>query len=129
MRLGFTVSRQVGNAVVRNRVRRRLREMVRLTDADKFCPGHDYVLIGRPPALHLPFADMTRDFADALRRVHTAPARTSVRANTGTGLVPAASGPYIERARPAGRTRHPVTRRHGKIRDKIRNKSRKTSPE
>jgi ribonuclease P protein component len=76
-RLGFTVSRQVGNAVKRNRVRRRLREIVRLADADKFYAGHDYVLIGRPSALQLPFADMTRDFANALRRVHTAPAKVA----------------------------------------------------
>ena len=50
-RVGFTVSRKVGNAVERNRVRRRLREIVRLSDADRFRPGSDYVLIGRRAAV------------------------------------------------------------------------------
>src|SRR5580704_2445024 len=46
-RIGFTVSKKVGTAVERNRVRRRLREIVRLSAAREMCPGHDYVLIGR----------------------------------------------------------------------------------
>jgi ribonuclease P protein component len=70
VRVGFTVSRQVGNAVERNRVRRRLREMVRLAPAPGFRPGHDYVLIGRRAALDANFADMTRQFDAALRRIH-----------------------------------------------------------
>ncbi|HEY1979443.1 MAG TPA: ribonuclease P protein component [Xanthobacteraceae bacterium] len=69
-RLGFTVSRQVGNAVERNRVKRRLREAVRLSADDKFCAGHDYVLIGRRTALALAFGDMLHDLDAALRRVH-----------------------------------------------------------
>ena len=69
-RIGFTVSRQVGNAVERNRVRRRLREVVRLAPAETLCAGHDYVLIGRRAALAVPFSDMARQFAVALRRVH-----------------------------------------------------------
>ena len=52
-RVGFTVSKQVGNAVERNRVRRRLREIVRLSDADRFRAGSDYVVIGRRAALDL----------------------------------------------------------------------------
>ena len=57
-RVGFTVSRQVGNAVERNRVRRRLREVVRLTTAGSLHEGHDYVLIGRRSALKaLPFGE------------------------------------------------------------------------
>jgi ribonuclease P protein component len=71
-RVGFTVSRQVGNAVVRNRVRRRLREMVRLSPQVPFHAGHDYVLIGRRPALQFPFADLVRDFGAAVKRIHAA---------------------------------------------------------
>jgi ribonuclease P protein component len=69
-RCGFTVSKKVGNAVERNRVRRRLREIVRLAGAQRMRAGHDYVVIGRRAALRLPFARMTQDFEDALRRVH-----------------------------------------------------------
>jgi ribonuclease P protein component len=71
VRIGFTVSKQVGNAVKRNRVRRRLRELVRLKPETAFAPGHDYVLIGRQAALALPFADMARELDGALRRVAT----------------------------------------------------------
>jgi ribonuclease P protein component len=76
VRVGFTVSRQVGNAVERNRVRRRLREMVRLKanmagDKTAFTPGYDYVLIGRRTALTCPFGDMTKELDGALRRVAT----------------------------------------------------------
>ena len=69
-RFGFTVSKKVGNAVERNRVRRRLREIVRLSDAGRTRAGHDYVLIGRRAALALPFASMRQEFDGALRRVH-----------------------------------------------------------
>ena len=55
-RVGFTVSKKVGGAVERNRVRRRLREVVRLSDAEGFRPGNDYVLVGRRAALDLSFA-------------------------------------------------------------------------
>jgi ribonuclease P protein component len=69
-RFGLTVSKKVGNAVERNRVRRRLREIVRLSAATRVRAGHDYVLIGRRAALDLPFDRMTKDFEGALRRVH-----------------------------------------------------------
>jgi len=78
IRVGFTVSRQVGNAVERNRVRRRLREIVRLSAAgvkrvesrSGLRPGHDYVLIGRRLALAAPFAQMMQDLDAALSRIH-----------------------------------------------------------
>ena len=69
IRVGFTVSKKVGNAVERNRVRRRLREIVRRSAADHLRGGHDYVLIGRRPALSRPFAQMTEDFKRALLRL------------------------------------------------------------
>ena len=74
VRVGFTVSKKVGNAVERNRVRRRLREMVRLAPPSGMQPGYDYVLIGRRRALDLPFHRLLEDFNRALGRVHTAPA-------------------------------------------------------
>lgn len=72
VRVGFTVSRKVGNSVERNRVRRRLREMVRLTPVGRLQRGHDYVVIGRRAALDLPFGRLVEDFDRALHRVHGA---------------------------------------------------------
>ena len=68
-RMGFTVSKKVGNAVERNRVRRRLREIVRLEAQGIMRRGHDYVLIGRRAALTAPFERMIEDFKGALRRL------------------------------------------------------------
>ena len=68
-RFGFTVSKKVGNAVERNRVRRRLRDIVRIANSGRIKAGHDYVLIGRRAALKVPFARMTEDFDGALLRV------------------------------------------------------------
>ncbi|HEY7663653.1 MAG TPA: ribonuclease P protein component [Xanthobacteraceae bacterium] len=69
IRVGFTVSSKVGSAVERNRVRRRLREVVRLSAATGLSRGHDYVLIGRRTALSLPFEQICEDFKRALRRL------------------------------------------------------------
>jgi len=69
-RCGFTVSKKVGNAVERNRVRRRLREIVRLSGCTRMLTGHDYVLIGRRAALKLPFERIAADVDGALRRIH-----------------------------------------------------------
>jgi ribonuclease P protein component len=81
VRIGFTVSRQVGNAVERNRVRRRLREMVRLSQGGGMHDGHDYVLIGRRAALAVPFRQMRRELDGALGRIHD-PERTQAHQET-----------------------------------------------
>lgn len=70
-RIGFTVSRKVGNAVERNRVRRRLRELVRLRSGGALRPGYDYVLVGRRAALSAAFSELSADYERALARVHT----------------------------------------------------------
>jgi ribonuclease P protein component len=72
VRVGFTCSKKVGNSVERNRVRRRLREVVRLAPHDSMRRGYDYVLIGRRTALNLPFERLVEDFNRALGRVHGA---------------------------------------------------------
>ena len=68
-RIGFTVSRKVGNAVERNRVRRRLRDVVKRSAADSLRSGCDYVLVGRRTALSRQFEQMIEDFMNALRRL------------------------------------------------------------
>jgi ribonuclease P protein component len=65
-RFGFTVTKKTGNAVVRNRIRRRLREVVRLSAAEVASPGVDYVLIGRRAALTLPFDRLIDDLRSGL---------------------------------------------------------------
>jgi ribonuclease P protein component len=66
-RIGFTVSRRVGTATERNRVRRRLREMVRA--AGSTAEGHDYVVVGRRAALTIPFNRLIEEFERALTRL------------------------------------------------------------
>jgi len=92
VRIGFTVSRKVGSAVERNRVRRRLKEIVRLTGPTRTRAGHDYVLIGRRAALHLAFDRMIEDFDGALRRIHARRAGAQ-RPDAATGDSGKSSGP------------------------------------
>jgi ribonuclease P protein component len=69
VRVGFTVSRKVGGAVERNRLRRQLKELVRLSVTTGLNAGSDYVLIGRRAGLEIPFVKLTVDFAGALKRL------------------------------------------------------------
>jgi ribonuclease P protein component len=68
-RVGFTVTRKVGNAVIRNRVRRRLRALAREVLLPTARRDLDYVLIGRQDALHRDFTTMADDLRRALRRL------------------------------------------------------------
>jgi ribonuclease P protein component len=68
-RLGLTVSRKVGNAVTRNRAKRRLREMVRLSAAPEKLAGFDIVLIGKTSAAERDFSLMKQDFLRGLDKL------------------------------------------------------------
>jgi ribonuclease P protein component len=65
-RFGFTVTKKTGNSVIRNRIRRRLREAVRLAWHEHARPGHDYVLVGKPAALDEPFSSIVAEIARGL---------------------------------------------------------------
>jgi ribonuclease P protein component len=68
-RFGFTATKKTaGRAVERNRMRRRLKEAVRLGARDAARPGSDYVLVLNRAALDRPFDKLMTDLADALKR-------------------------------------------------------------
>lgn len=71
IRVGYTCSKKVGNAVARNRAKRRLREIARMTLPNLGRDGWDYVLVGRNTTTgSIPFEDLLRDLHRALAKVH-----------------------------------------------------------
>lgn len=72
IRVGFTVSRKVGNAVTRNRARRRLRAAAERVLNERAQRGRDYVLIGRRETVSRPFAALVGDLEKALARAGAA---------------------------------------------------------
>lgn len=66
-RLGVSVSKKVGNAVVRNRLRRMMKEIVRL-HKDKMTPHYDYILIARKPASELDYQTMEKSIFHVIRK-------------------------------------------------------------
>jgi ribonuclease P protein component len=75
IRVGFTVTKKNGTATERNRIRRRLREVVKRADVVAMRPHHDYVLVGRRTALTREFAALLDDFLTALKRLDRQPSR------------------------------------------------------
>jgi ribonuclease P protein component len=66
-RVGITVSKKLGKAHIRNRIRRRLREVYRLNE-EKFFPGWDIVLVGRGKALDADFETMMSSFLSLAKK-------------------------------------------------------------
>ena len=60
-RVGITVGKKLGKAHIRNRIRRRIREVYRLNE-DKFQPGWDIVVVARSRAVEAPFDRLTRSY-------------------------------------------------------------------
>lgn len=74
IRVGYTASKKIGNAVARNRAKRRLREVARMVLSQHGRPGWDYVLVARPGAtVSREFAALIADLRGALARIHDAP--------------------------------------------------------
>lgn len=74
IRVGFTCSKKVGNAVARNRAKRRLRGVAHLVLPEHGLPGYDYVLIGRAEGTATrPFDQLQSDLIYALKRLHQPP--------------------------------------------------------
>lgn len=81
-RYGLTVTRKVGNAVVRNRIRRRLREAIRTSAGADMASGFDYVIVARPDIIGAPFEAIGRELSRRFRKTASpgaagAPARPS----------------------------------------------------
>lgn len=73
VQIGFTASKKIGNAVARNRAKRRLREVARAILPRLAQPGWDYVLVARPGAtIDRAFSDLLNDLENALRQIHKA---------------------------------------------------------
>jgi ribonuclease P protein component len=73
IRVGFTVTKKNGTATERNRIRRRLREVVQRIDVMAMRPHSDYVLVGRRAALDRGFTAMLDDLRSALDRLGRPP--------------------------------------------------------
>ncbi len=77
-RLGFTVSKRVSpSAVLRNRIRRRLKEAVRIGDHGVVATGMDFVVVARRDSLTAPFSRITQELTMALRKAATLPPDTA----------------------------------------------------
>lgn len=70
-RVGFTVTKKLGNAVKRNRIRRRLKEAARTALTRDFQPGRDYVIIGRAGTEARDFTALVSDIRNALDALHS----------------------------------------------------------
>jgi ribonuclease P protein component len=69
-RFGLTVTKKTGNSPARHRIKRRLREAMRLTSPLDAKPDHDYVLMARREALSIKFDALVAEIAGALHRAH-----------------------------------------------------------
>ncbi len=83
VRFGITVTKKIGNAVVRNRMKRRFRELLRAALPAHGLPDHDHVLIGREGGVERDFAQLAEELAIALAARRAGQGRSSPRPRTG----------------------------------------------
>ena len=69
VRVGYTVTKKIGNAVVRNRMKRRFRALVRETFPDHAIPGADHVLIGRSNGIERDYSTLAAELKRALKKM------------------------------------------------------------
>ena len=68
-RVGITVSKKLGKAHIRNRTRRRIREVYRLNE-EKFRPGWDIVVVARSKAVDAPFDKLAKSYLSLAKKLH-----------------------------------------------------------
>ncbi len=102
VRVGFTVTKKHGTATERNRIRRRLRELVKRLDVISMRPHSDYVLVGRRAALTCDFATMLDDLRSALHRLERQPRITSKSSGEASSI---GEAPGCDRRQPNRMTR------------------------
>ena len=69
MRVGFTVTKKIGGAVVRNRMKRRFRALAAAVLSESGVPGADHVLIGRGGGIERPYGDLKAELAKACAKL------------------------------------------------------------
>jgi len=89
-RFGVTVTKKIGNAVVRNRMKRRFRELLRAALPEAGLPDHDHVLIGREGGIERDFALMSQELAAALARAAAGQGDSRRPSRRGSDFVPPA---------------------------------------
>lgn len=88
IRVGFTVTRKVGSAVIRNRAKRRLRAAAAELLPILANPGYDYVLVGRAATLNRAWPDLLGDLRVALERVHGTSGPAAIKSSTARDKAP-----------------------------------------
>ena len=79
VRFGFTVTKKLGNSVVRNRIRRRLKAAIVASAGSRTLPGYDYVVVARSAAFDRPYDDLVADLSRCLDKLHSQTLKPAVR--------------------------------------------------